>query len=233
MSTFNQYFGEGGPVMRASSVRPGAMRSASAAHPGATSSGPASSGSASSGAAAHGQHTAMSAGQTHAVTAETTASSVIRYGLATIRLLIGFEFLWAFGDKLFGWGMATPAEAAWLNGGSPTTGYLSGVEGPAAGAFNAMAGNVVFDWLFMLGLLGIGLALILGVGMRIAAAAGALLLLLMWVASFPLGVNPFVDYHLVDAVLLVVLAAALAGDTLGLGRWWGERSIVKRYPALR
>ncbi|MBL0887763.1 hypothetical protein HGK34_16000 [Myceligenerans sp. I2] len=156
-----------------------------------------------------------------------------RYGLATIRLLIGFEFLWAFGDKLFGWGMATAAEQAWVNGGSPTAGFLGGVEGPASGMFNAMAGNAVFDWLFMLGLLGIGLALILGIGMRIAAATGALLLLLMWVASWPIATNPFVDAHVIDAVVLVVLAAALAGNTLGLGRWWGELSFVKRYPAFK
>ena len=37
-------------------------------------------------------------------------------------MVLGFEFLWAFLDKTFGFGYATPAERAWINGGSPTKG---------------------------------------------------------------------------------------------------------------
>jgi len=162
-----------------------------------------------------------------------TSASVARYSFAGVRLLLAVEFLWAFGDKLFGWGLATPAERAWINGGSPTEGFLGGVEGPFAGFFGALAGNAVIDWLFMLGLLGIGLALALGIGLRLAAGTGALLMLLMWLAVLPLDNNPFVDYHLVDAVLLVGLAAFLAGDTIGFGKWWAQLPLVKRFPVLR
>lgn len=168
-----------------------------------------------------------------AATTHVTSEAVARYSFAGVRLLLAVEFLWAFGDKLFGWGMATPTDAAWIRGGSPTEGFLGSVEGTFAGFFNPMAGNPVIDWLFMLGLLGIGLALALGIGMRIAAGAGALLMLLMWMASLPLENNPFVDYHLVDAVLLIGLAAFLAGDTMGLGKWWSRRRMVERFPALR
>jgi thiosulfate dehydrogenase [quinone] large subunit len=149
-----------------------------------------------------------------------TADAVARYSFAGVRLLLAFELLWAFGDKLLGWGLATPTDRAWINGGSPTEGYLSGVEGPFAGFFGALAGNAVVDWLFMLGLLGIGLAL-------------ALVMLLMWLASLPLENNPFVDYHLVNAVLFVGLAAYLAGDTAGLGKWWARLPLVQRFPVLR
>ena len=91
------------------------------------------------------------------------------YALAVMRIAFGFYFLWAFVDKLFGLGFATPAERAVVNGGSPTTGYLSGVEGPLAGFYNGMAGSTFIDILFMAGLLGIGLTLVLGAGARLGA----------------------------------------------------------------
>lgn len=162
-----------------------------------------------------------------------TEGAVARYAWAVTRLALAFVFLWAFVDKLVGMGKATPAARAWRNGGSPTTGYLKNVKGPFADVFNGMAGQAWADWLFMLGLLGIGAALLLGVGMRLAAASGALLLMLMWAASLPLKNNPFVDDHLVYAVVLVGLAAAQAGDTLGLGRAWAGSRLVRRHPILR
>jgi thiosulfate dehydrogenase [quinone] large subunit len=39
--------------------------------------------------------------------------------LAVFRVVLGVEFLWAFLDKTFGLGYATPAARAWINGGSP------------------------------------------------------------------------------------------------------------------
>ena len=75
----------------------------------------------------------------------------------------------------------------------------------------------------MLGLLGIGLALTFGIGMRIAAISGAVLYVLMWVAAWPLANNPIIDDHLLGAVTVVTLAATAAGDTWGLGRWWTQR----------
>jgi hypothetical protein len=42
--------------------------------------------------------------------------------LAVFRVVVGLEFLWAFLDKTFGLGYATPAARAWINGGSPIVG---------------------------------------------------------------------------------------------------------------
>jgi thiosulfate dehydrogenase (quinone) large subunit len=79
--------------------------------------------------------------------------------LAVFRVVVGLEFLWAFADKTFGLGYATPAARAWINGGSPTKGFLSGVAvGPLASTFHTIAGAAWADWLFMAGLLGIGVA---------------------------------------------------------------------------
>ena len=46
------------------------------------------------------------------------------YAVALTRILLGFVFLWAFLDKTFGLGYATEPAKAWINGGSPTTGFL-------------------------------------------------------------------------------------------------------------
>ncbi|TMQ80127.1 hypothetical protein ETD83_41855, partial [Actinomadura soli] len=105
--------------------------------------------------------------------------------------------------------------------------------GPFAGFYNDIAGAAWADWLFMLGLAAIGGALILGIGMRIAAVTGAALLVMMWTAVLPPDNNPFMDDHLIYAILIVGLALVSAGDTLGLGRWWGETRLVKRLPVLK
>lgn len=77
-----------------------------------------------------------------------------------------------------------------------------------------------------MGLLGIGLALILGIGMRLAAATGALLMVLMWSADLPLENNPIIDDHIIYALVLVALALANAGHTFGLGRQWEKLPVV-------
>ncbi|GLX11350.1 DoxX family membrane protein [Microbispora sp. NBRC 16548] len=156
------------------------------------------------------------------------------YIWALVRISIGWVFLWAFLDKTFGWGFGTPADRAWVGGASPTTGYLKGTARKPLGAvFSPLAGHAWADWLFMLGLLGVGVALILGVGLRLTAVSGGLLLLLMWAAELPPEHNPFMDYRLVYALVIVGLALVNAGDTLGFGRWWGNTALVRRYPFLR
>ena len=163
---------------------------------------------------------------------ERRAARVVGITAAVTRITLGFVFLWAFVDNLCGLGLATPAERAWTAGGAPTAGFLSGVEGPFGGFFQSMAGQVWADWLFMGGLLGIGLALTAGIAMRIAGASGALLLVFMWMASLPLENNPFMDDHLVYALVLVLLAALRAGDIAGLGARWRQLPVVRDHALL-
>ncbi len=155
-----------------------------------------------------------------------------RYMWGLARLFLGWTFLWPFLDKLFGLGHETPTERAWINGGSPTSGFLKGAAGPFAGIYHSMSGVQIADWGFMFGLLAIGVALLLGVGTRIAAVAGAVLLILMWGASLPPANNPFMDEHLVYAVVLLGLALVNAGNTFGFGRKWTEMDLVRRHPWL-
>lgn len=165
---------------------------------------------------------------------ETTRHRAFRFTLAVTRLALGWIFLWAFLDKAFGLGRATPAEGAWIDGGSPTEGFLANAPtGPLQDFYNGIAGDAWADWLFMLGLLGIGVALVLGVAMRIAAATGALMMVMMWSAVLPPENNPFMDDHLIYALVLVVLALASAGKTLGLGKVWERIPLVDRYEFLK
>jgi thiosulfate dehydrogenase [quinone] large subunit len=164
-----------------------------------------------------------------AVDRDGRSAMAVRYLLAGIRLALGWVFLWAFVDKAFGLGRSTPSAKAWINGGSPTNGFLgSGTKGPFTGVYHSIAGTVFADTLFMVGLLAIGVALMLGIGMWIAAVAGAVLTVLMWTAVLPPATNPFMDDHLIYAAVLLVLALLGAGNTLGFGRMWTALPVVQR-----
>jgi thiosulfate dehydrogenase [quinone] large subunit len=178
--------------------------------------------------------TLMNAPAAVATGAETMAQKATRYTLAGLRIALGWIFLWAFLDKLFGLGHGTKTAQAWINGGSPTRGFLGkAVVGPFEGVYHSIAGAGWADWMFMLGLAAIGTALILGIGMRFAAVAGGLLLVLMWTAVLPPQSNPFMDDHLVYAGVLTLLALTAAGHTLGLGKQWTNLPIVQRLPWLK
>ena len=169
---------------------------------------------------------------TAAATAEPTTA--VKYFAGGLRLAMGWTFLWAFVDKLFGLGFATEKEAAWINGGSPTEGFLTfAAKGPFKGIYNDIAGAAWADWLFMLGLAGIGIALVLGVFMNLAAASGALLLVLMWTAVLAPENNPFMDDHLINAGLLGLLALLHAGRYLGLGTMWERVPFVQKNTLFR
>ncbi|MBP2328788.1 thiosulfate dehydrogenase [quinone] large subunit [Kibdelosporangium banguiense] len=181
-------------------------------------------------------HQAADTAPAHGAVMTTTAGKVT----AILRITTGLVFLWAFLDKTFGLGYATGSANAWINGGSPTKGFLSRVDvGPFSETLRGWAGGWLTDWLFMLGLLGIGLAVTLGIGLRISAIAGTIMMLMMWVAEWPLdrfneagqptmSTNPILDYHLLYAIVLIALAVTYAGNTWGFGRKWAELGIVRK-----
>jgi len=155
------------------------------------------------------------------------------YIWGVLRILLGWLFLWAFLDKTFGLGYATAPENSWINGGSPTTGYLKYASGGIFGDFyNSISGNPVVDALFMAALLLLGVALILGIGSRISAYGGGLLVLLLWSTNVPPTNNPIIDDHIIYLFLLFGLWRVRAGRTFGLGKWWSETKLVKRFPWL-
>ncbi len=127
-------------------------------------------------------------GSESAVSARLDTHTAQAYALASLRILTGFVFLWAFLDKTFGLGYATASGKGWIDGGSPTKGFLSSVAaGPMESTFHSWAGDTWADWPFMLGLLGIGLAVMAGVALWPAAVAGTAMMALM---CSPSGLRP-------------------------------------------
>lgn len=127
--------------------------------------------------------------------------------LTSLRIIMAFIFLWAFADKTFGLGFATKSASAWIRGGSPTSGFLlHGTHGPFASFFQSLAGQPVVDWLFMIGLLGIGLGLLIHRYHKWVSIAGIVLMLLMYLAAFPPENNPIIDDHIVYIFVLAILA---------------------------
>ena len=86
------------------------------------------------------------------------------------------------------------------------------------------------DWLFMAGMLGVGVALTLGIGLKVSAFAASALMVPLYLALWPIGTggtenaatNPLVDLHWVLTLSAILFALTRAGDTLGLGAWWSR-----------
>ena len=163
--------------------------------------------------------------------------------LSITRIVLGFTFLWAFLDKLIGlgWstckgddGIAVMCERAWLSGGRITEGYLGASSGPLADFFATLGTWAWTDWVFMIGLLGVGLALMLGIGTRVGMISAAAMLTMMFLAhGFPFvggnATNPIIDSHVIQAVAVIaVVQMELTRQQIGLGTWWRKLPIVQK-----
>jgi thiosulfate dehydrogenase (quinone) large subunit len=165
-----------------------------------------------------------------------------------LRLAMGWIFFWAFLDKLLALGFATGRDpetgvvdrfgpAAWVEGASPTEGFLSfglHTKEPFQGFYSDLAGQGWVDWVYMVSMAAIGIALLLGILTTLAAIGGAIWMALFYTAAaiWPEN-NPFLDDHVVEFIVLLGLAYVGAGRYLGLGRWWERTGLVRRYPLLR
>ncbi|MGA9276122.1 DoxX family protein [Ilumatobacter sp.] len=164
-----------------------------------------------------------------------------------LRLALGWSFVWAFFDKMFGLGFSTcrvsvdgaatntidvMCDSAMLKGGSPTYGLLEfGTQGShTGGLFRWMASSGpdtigIADVLFMLALFCGGFALMLGVGVRIAAIGCALLMFFMFLALdvWP-DTNPINSSHTIEMLAFLGIA------TVGPGRFALQNWMVRTFP---
>jgi thiosulfate dehydrogenase [quinone] large subunit len=163
-----------------------------------------------------------------------------------LRLLLGWSFLWAFLDKMFGLGFSTcraaesssidfGCDAAMIKGGSPTFGFLNFATAGShtGGLFDWMAPSApdainLADVGFMAVLFFGGAALMLGIGVRTAAIGGALLMTFMFFAGdvWPEN-NPINSSHVIEGFAFLGIATVGAGP-FSLQKWAGDK-----LPALR
>lgn len=129
--------------------------------------------------------------------------------IVLLRVVLGWFFLYAGYSKF-------------ASGAFSAAGFLKGAQTfPGLYAWFASPENLVWvNPLNMYGQILIGIALILGVGVRFASIAGALMMLLYYFPSldFPkAGDHGFlVDDHIIYIAAFLVLAAVRAGRTMGL-----------------
>ena len=151
-----------------------------------------------------------------------------------LRIALGFIFFWAFLDKLLGLNFATPHGKSWLDGVSPTAGFLEfAVKGPFTKLFNSLSGIPLIDWIFMAGLLLIGLAFILGIGQKIAGYSGAVLIFLIYITQLPLKNNPLIDEHIIYLLLFLIFSKNEVGLNFSIHKWWERTNLVKKYKILK
>ena len=157
-----------------------------------------------------------------------------RIALSVMRIVLGFMLIWAFFDKLLGWGRLTTKDAAMINGGSPTEYYLSSlVSGPFEGMWNALAGNQFVDIVLMFGLLAVGTALMLGIASRLATIGMAIMMLMMYTLVLPPSDNILVDYHIVYICGILAIYWLGGFDRISLNGYWKELPVVKDYQILQ
>lgn len=158
--------------------------------------------------------------------------------ISTLRIVMGFIWLWAFLDKLIGLGFATAPSKSWLAGNSPTTGFLkfgTNPESPFAPFFAELAKYAtLLDPIYMAMLLFVGVSLLTGVMVRFGALAGIVFSLSIYLSVIPLANNPLIDEHILYAIIFLMLIFTNAGAYgWTLGRKYQKVDVVQKFPILK
>jgi thiosulfate dehydrogenase [quinone] large subunit len=192
-----------------------------------------------------GSETSPSVSAPKTVTLDASGRVTVPRGAANtaglLRLGLGLLYLWAFISQGFGviytnsvtnaagqvtsygWHFSYNASLGWISSGfthSPTAAFIGSTHGPLAPiAQNLPTGVDDFGWMLALG--GLGIALTLGIAMRIAGWGGFLLNIILWFSLFPPSGNPVIDgEHMAFALSLLLLMFLHAGNRFGFGHWW-------------
>lgn len=142
-----------------------------------------------------------------------------------LRISLGWMFFYAGITKVLdpNW-----SAAGYLQGAKTFTEFYNWLLQP--GILPAV--DFINEW----GLTLLGIALILGVFVRLSSVLGAALMILYYfpVLEFPYLEHAFiVDEHIIYAVALLFLGAAKAGRVWGLENWCSNLPICSKFPRLR
>ena len=158
--------------------------------------------------------------------------------ISTLRMIMGFIWLWAFLDKLIGLGFATAPSKSWLAGNSPTTGFLkygTKPESPFAPIFVELAKYAtMIDPIYMAMLSFVGISLLTGVMVKFGSIVGIIFSLSIYFSIIPLANNPLIDEHILYVIIFLMLIFTNAGlYGWSLGRTFQKLPIVQNYPILK
>lgn len=146
--------------------------------------------------------------------------------LFLLRISIGSLFFCAGITKVLnpGW-----SAAGYLNNAKTFVGFYHWLASPEIIPFT----NFFNEW----GLTLIGVALILGIFVRLSSVLGAGMMILYYfpILVFPkVGTNAYIiDEHIIYALVFLLLASMSAGRIWGLENWCSNLPICRRYPKLR
>ncbi len=93
-----------------------------------------------------------------------------------------------------------------------------------------MAGSSVIDWLYMGGLLFVGLAFITGAALRPASIFGAMMVALFYFSLFPPKTNPLLDDHVVLFILFLAYGTGEVGHPTSFDEWWRKTAVAQALP---
>ena len=167
----------------------------------------------------------------------TTLTRSRRISIAALRVVVGWVFLYAGIEKIFG---AEPFTAAgFLQFGTAGTapGAAEGaIVNPTQTFWVDLASNAgaigVIDFLVPFGQVAIGAALILGLGTRFAGAMGFLMMSFITIAAWDFAFG-IVNYTAILAITALLLGIMRAGEIYGVDALVDEQPVVKRTPALQ
>lgn len=155
-----------------------------------------------------------------------TQTRSTRITITLLRLSMAWVFLYAASHQVFSTGFSV---AGFLGHTTTFNWLFAPLTAPAIAP--------VISFLVAWGHLLIGLSLLLGLMTRASALAGIALMLLYWMAhmDFPYvdGPNNFLlDFHIVYALVLVLLIQTRAGHVHGLDGWAARQVRVQQSPLL-
>ncbi|MBI5466488.1 MAG: DoxX family membrane protein [Candidatus Kerfeldbacteria bacterium] len=149
-----------------------------------------------------------------------------KISLFLLRISIGWLLFYA--------GLTKVLEPTWS-----AAGYLAGAKTfTAFYTWLASPGLLpIINFLNAWGVMLLGLALILGLFVRLSSWLGVLLMLLYYLPildfPYPDAHSLIVDQHVIYALALIVLASFRAGSAFGLETWCSNLPICSQFPRLR